>query len=123
MKSHISKLAENINKMKTEIDKRFVRMAGELTDVRCKMADTKSDIYKFVDDKFSCEEDGGNHNRPMWVKVAAKQVEAKLGQVAFEVQKCKRHCEIQGMLPEKSKTKRPGEITYSCTECQKVMLF
>jgi len=44
MKSHNSKLAEDINKMKMEIDKQFVRMVEELTDVRCKMADTKSDM-------------------------------------------------------------------------------
>jgi len=45
-----------------ELNKQFVRMAEELTDVRCKMADTKSDMYKFVDDKFSCEEDDGSDN-------------------------------------------------------------
>jgi len=44
MESHNRKLAEDINKMKTEIDKQFVRMAEELTDFRCKMADTKSDV-------------------------------------------------------------------------------
>ena len=83
MKSHNSKLAEDINKMKMEIDKQFVRMVEELTDVRCKMADTKSDMQK-LDDKFSCEEDDGSDNT--WVKVAGKHVDTKLVQVASEVQ-------------------------------------
>ena len=40
----------------------FVTIAEELTDVRCMMADTKSDMFNFVDDKFSCEEDMARRN-------------------------------------------------------------
>jgi len=84
MKSHNAKLAEDFNKMKIEIDKQFGTISEELTDVRSKMADTKSDMFKFVDEKFSGDHDDGNDNT--WVKVAEKHVDAKLGQVATEVQ-------------------------------------
>ena len=51
VKSHNIKLAEDMNKKKTEIDKQFVPVAEELTDVRCLMVDTQSHMFKFVDDK------------------------------------------------------------------------
>jgi len=41
-------------------------------------------MYKFVYDKFSCEEGDGSVNT--WVKVVGKHVDAKLGQLSSEVQ-------------------------------------
>jgi len=58
-----------------------VNVTEQIADVRGIMANTKSDMYKFVGDKFSFEEDDTT-----WVKVAGKHVDAKLGQVASEVQ-------------------------------------
>ena len=46
MKSNSTKLAVEVNKMKSDIDKEFVRMAEELTEVRCKMADTVHNYWK-----------------------------------------------------------------------------
>ena len=84
MKSHHYMLADDINTLKKDIDTQFVRVAENISEVKGLMTNTKSDLYKFVDDKFSLEEDDANENT--WVKVAGKHVDARLGQVASQVQ-------------------------------------
>jgi len=48
------------------------------------MSNTKSDLYKFVDDNFFLEEDDTKESTR--VKVAGERVDARLGQVASRVQ-------------------------------------
>jgi len=57
MKAYNIKITDDINTLKKDIDKQFVKVTEQIADVRCIMANTKSDMYKFVDDKFSFEED------------------------------------------------------------------
>jgi len=77
MKAYNIKITDDINTLKKDTDKQFVKVTEEIADVRGIMANTKSDMYKFVDDKFSFEEDDTTENT--WVKVAGKHFDAKLG--------------------------------------------
>jgi len=38
--------------LKVEIDKQFIRVAQKISDIKSTMVNTKSDILKFVDNKF-----------------------------------------------------------------------
>jgi len=62
MKAYNNKITDDINTFKKDIDKQFVKVTVTVADVRGIMANTKSDVYKFVDDKFSFEEDGTKEN-------------------------------------------------------------
>jgi len=82
MKAYNIKITDDINTLKKDVGKQFVKVTEQIADVRGIVANTKSD--KFVDDKFSFEEDDTMKNT--WVKVVGKHVDTKLGQVASEVQ-------------------------------------
>lgn len=84
IKSENMKLADEMNNLKIEIDRQFTSAAEEMTEVKSTMVSTKSDVLKFVDDKFFSDKDEDSERT--WVKVAGKHVDAKLGQVASEVQ-------------------------------------
>ena len=54
MKAYNIKITDDIiNTLKKDTDKQFVKVTEQIADVRGIMANTKSDMYKFVDDKFS----------------------------------------------------------------------
>ena len=113
------KLAEDINTLKKDIGTQFVRAGENISEVKGLMSNTKSDLYKF-DDKFSLEEDDTNEST--WVKVAGKHVDARLGQVASQVQTMQKALQFR-KLQKKNRIKRPDETTLSYIECQRVMLF
>ena len=69
-----------MNSLKVEIDKQFIRVAQKISDIKSTMVNTKSDILKFVDNKFFWR------LQENLVKIAGEHVDANLRQVASDVQ-------------------------------------
>lgn len=70
--------------IKLNVDEQFVNVAEEMSDVRSVVVNTKSEILKFVEDKFSLLVDESIDNS--LTQAAGKQVDARLGQMASDLQ-------------------------------------